>query len=84
MEGVKTVVPEGSRVTFSLPGSLQYNGQKSFMRSPNDNPFVVGESILDYISNHVYNGWLKPNILCTLLLEIEPSISSQGGGSASV
>ena len=57
MEGVKTVAPEGSRVTFSLPGSLQYNCHKFFMGSPNDKPFVVGESRLDYISIHVYHGW---------------------------
>ena len=53
---MKTIVPEGSRVTFSLPGSLQYNGHNFFMGSPNDKPFVGGESRLDYLSNHVHNG----------------------------
>lgn len=54
---MKTWVPEKPRVIFSLPGSLHLNGHYSLMGSRKDEPFVGGESRLDYLSVHVHYAW---------------------------
>ena len=56
LKGVKTANPQRSRMTFSLSGSLQYTDHYFFMESPNDKPFVGGESRLDYLFIHVHHG----------------------------